>query len=76
MGSWFQRLFDKHQEQTLSGKVLARRYECGWVAVFRTNCGEELTLTVSEQQYRDLKEGLSVQLTRKGNNLLSFVERA
>ena len=46
--------------------------ECSWIAVFRTDCGEELTLNVSEDQYRDLKEGLRVRLTRKGNVLLSF----
>ena len=77
MGGWFQRLFDrKYKEETLFATVLSRRVECTWVVTFRTECGEELELNVSEDQYRDLREGLSVQLTRKGNNLLSFVERA
>ena len=75
MGSWFQRLFDKQQVQTLSGTVLSRRYECGWVVTFRTDCGEELALNVSEEQYRDLKEGMALQLTRKGNILLSFTPK-
>jgi hypothetical protein len=72
LGSWFQRLFDKQQTQTLSGIVLSRRYECGWVVTFRTDCGAELSLNVSEDQYRDLREGLSVQLTKKANVLISF----
>lgn len=75
MGSWFQRLFDKQQEETLSATVLSRRCECGWVAVFRTDCGKELILNVSEEQYRDLKEGLRVQLTRKGNILIGFTPK-
>ena len=77
MGGWFQRLFDKKcKEETRFATVLSRRVECTWVVTFRTECGEELELNVSEDQYRDLREGLSVQLTRKGNNLLSFVERS
>lgn len=77
MGGWFQRLFDKkYKEETLFATVLSRRVECTWVVTFRTECGEELELNVSEDQYRDLREGLTVQLTRKGNNLLSFVERS
>ncbi len=76
MGSWFQRLFDKRQEETFCATVLSRRVECGYVADFRTDCGQELTLNVSEDQYRDLKEGLRVQLTRKGNILLNFTERS
>ena len=77
MGGWFQRLFDKkYKEETLFATVLSRRVECTWVVTFRTECGEELELNVSEDQYRDLREGLSVQLTRKGNNLLSFAERS
>ena len=77
MGGWFQRLFDrKYKEETLFATVLSRRVECTWVVTFRTECGEELELNVSEDQYRDLREGLSVQLIRKGNNLLSFVERS
>ena len=77
MGGWFQRLFDKkHKEETRFATVLSRRVECTWVVTFRTECGEELELNVSEDQYRDLREGLTVQLTRKGNNLLSFVERS
>lgn len=75
MGSWFQRLFDKRQEETFSATVLSRRMECSYVVVFRTDCGEELTLNVSENQYRDLKEGLRLELTRKGNVLLNFAER-
>ena len=76
MGGWFQRLFDrKYKEETRFATVLSRRVECTWVVTFRTECGEELELNVSEDQYRDLREGLTVQLTRKGNNLLSFVER-
>lgn len=77
MGGWFQRLFDrKYKEETLFATVLSRRVECTWVVTFRTDCGEELELNVSEDQYRDLREGLTVQLTWKGNNLLSFVERS
>ena len=77
MGGWFQRLFDrKYKEETRFATVLSRRVECTWVVTFRTECGEELELNVSEDQYRDLREGLTVQLTRKGNNLLSFVERS
>lgn len=77
MGGWFQRLFEKkYKEETLFATVLSRRVECTWVVTFRTECGEELELNVSEDQYRDLREGLTVQLTRKGNNLLSFVERS
>ena len=77
MGGWFQRLFDrKYKEETLLATVISRRMECTWVVTFRTECGEELELNVSEDQYRDLREGLTVQLTRKGNNLLSFVERS
>ena len=72
MGSWFQRLFDKRQEETFCATVLSRRVECSWLVVFQTEYGEELTLNVSESQYRDLKEGLQVQLTKKGNILLSF----
>lgn len=72
MGGWFQRIFDKRQEETLSATVSSRRVECAWVVTFRTDCGGELELSVSEQQYRDLKEGTHVQLTRKGNVLLSF----
>ena len=75
MGSWFQRLFDKRQEETFPATVLSRRTECSRVVVFRTDCGEELVLNVSEDQYRDLREGLRVQLTRKGNILLSYTER-
>lgn len=75
MGSWFQRLFDKRQEETYDATVLSRRVECSRVVVFRTDCGQELTLNVSEDQYRDLKEGLAVRLTRKGNSLLSYTER-
>ena len=75
MGSWFQRLFDKRQEETYDATVLSRRTECSRVVVFRTDCGQELTLNVSEDQYRDLKEGLAVRLTRKGNILLSYTER-
>ena len=77
MGGWFQRLFDKKfKEETRFATVLSRRVECTWVVTFRTECGEELELNVSEDQYRDLREGLTVQLTRKGNILLSFVERS
>lgn len=77
MGGWFQRLYDrKYKEETLFATVLSRRVECTWVVTFRTECGEELELNVSEDQYRDLREGLTVQLTRKGNNLLSFIERS
>ena len=77
MGGWFQRLFDKKfKEETRFATVLSRRVECTWVVTFRTECGEELELNVSEDQYRDLREGLTVQLTRKGNTLLSFVERS
>ena len=77
MGGWFQRLYDrKYKEETLFATVLSRRVECTWVVTFRTECGEELELNVSEDQYRDLREGLSVHLTLKGNNLLSFVERS
>jgi len=77
LGGWFQRLFDrKYKEETLFATVLSRRMECTWVVTFRTECDEELELNVSEDQYRDLREGLSIQLTRKGNNLLSFVERS
>ena len=77
MGGWFQRLYDrKHKEETLFATVLSRRVECSWVVTFRTECCEELELNVSEDQYRDLREGLTVQLTRKRNNLLSFVERS
>ena len=75
MGSWFQRLFDKRQEETLSATVLTRRVECTWLAVFQTDCGQELTLNVSESQYRDLKEGLRVQLTRKGNVLIGITSK-
>ena len=77
MGGWFQRLFDrKYEEETLFATVISRRVECTWVVTFRTECGEALELNVSEDQYRDLREGLTVQLTRKGNNLLSFAERS
>ena len=77
MGGWFQRLFDKKfKEETRVATVLSRRVECTWVVTFRTECGEALELNVSEDQYRDLREGLTVQLTRKGNTLLSFVERS
>ena len=77
MGGWFQRLFDKKfKEETRFATVLSRRVECTWVVTFRTECGEELELNVSEDLYRDLREGLTVQLTRKGNTLLSFVERS
>lgn len=77
MGGWFQRLFDrKYKEETLPATVISRRMECTWVVTFRTECGEELELNVSEDQYRDLREGLTVQLTRKGNSLLSFAERS
>ena len=70
-------LFDrKYKEETRFATVLSRRVESTWVVTFRTECGEELELNVSEDQYRDLREGLTVQLTRKGNNLLSFVERS
>jgi hypothetical protein len=72
LGSWFQQLFDKRQEITLNATVLSRRVECARVVVFRSDCGEELELNVSEDQYRDLKEGLQIQLTKKGNVLLSF----
>lgn len=77
MGGWFQRLYDrKHKEETLLATVISRRVECTRVVTFRTDCGAELELNVSEDQYRELREGLSVQLTRKGNNLLSFGERS
>ena len=46
------------------------------MVVFRTECAEEITLNVTEEHYRDLKEGLRVQLTRKGSILLSFTERS
>lgn len=75
MGSWFQRLFDKRQEVTLNATVLSRRVECTRVAVFRSDCGEELELNVSEDQYRDLREGLAVTLTKKGNVLISFTPK-
>ena len=75
MGSWFQRLFDKRQEITLNATVLSRRVECTRVVVFRSDCGEELELNVSENQYRDLREGLAVTLTKKGNVLISFTPK-
>lgn len=52
--------------------MISRRVDCSWVITFRTDYGEELELNVSEQHYRDLKEGTHVKLTRKGNILLSF----
>ena len=75
MGSWFQQLFDKRQEITLNATVLSRRVECSHVVVFRSDCGEELELNVSEDQYRDLREGLAVTLTKKGNVLISFTPK-
>lgn len=66
-------MYDRRfKDETVSCTVLSRRVECSWVVTFRTDCGEELELNVSEQQYRDLQEGTHVQLSRKGNILLSF----
>ena len=55
--------------------MLSRRVECTRVVVFRSDCGEELELNVSENQYRDLREGLAVTLTKKGNVLISFTPK-
>ena len=55
--------------------MLSRRVECSHVVVFRSDCGEELELNVSEDQYRDLREGLAVTLTKKGNVLISFTPK-
>ena len=55
--------------------MLSRRVECTRVAVFRSDCGEELELNVSEDQYRDLREGLAVTLTKKGNVLITFTPK-
>lgn len=74
MGSWFQKWIDKKFpcRQTASATVLSRRIECSFVAAFRLDSGEELDLNVSEEQYRDLKEGSICNLTYKGNTLLDF----
>lgn len=74
MGSWFQKFWEKRlaKEKSGSGTVLSRRLECTWVVVFRLDSGKELELNVSEDQYRDLREGTRVELTLKGNDLISF----
>ena len=55
--------------------MISRRVACSRVVAFRTECGDILELNVSEDQYRDLKEGLVCGLTWKGSNLLSFTEK-
>ena len=77
MGSWFQKWIDKKfpSEQTAIATVASRRTESSYVVTFRLNCGSELELNVSEEQYRDLKEGSVCSLTYKGNTLLRFERR-
>ena len=74
MGSWFQKWIDRKfpGEQTITATVAARRVACSPVVIFRRDCGEALELNVSEEHYRDLKEGTVCRLTYKGNTLLHF----
>ena len=71
-------------EQTVSAVVLSRRVDTcyslekkdsswGYLAKFRLENGEEAELKTSETDYKKLKEGTSLSITRKGDVLVSFV---
>ena len=62
-------------EQTGTATVLSRRVECTWVVAFRLASGEELELNVSQDRYRDLREGTCWGLRWKGTELLDATEK-
>ena len=78
------KLGENHPEQTASATVLARKVDTcynltksdsswAYLVTFRLESGEELELKVSEADYGKLKEGKSMTITRKGDELVSFV---
>ena len=77
MGSWFQKWVDKKlfREETASATVLGRWMDQSRVAAFRLESGKVLELNVSEEAYRDLRQGRTLQIYWKGNDLLRFEEK-
>lgn len=61
------------------GKVASFSYGGGaswnYFVTFRLNGGDEIELSVGEQEYRELKEGLSGQLCWQGTDFRSFETR-
>ena len=77
------KLNENQAEETACGTVLSRRVDTcysleksdsswAYLVTFRLENGEEAELSTSEEDYGKLKEGTRVQLTRKGDQLLSF----
>ena len=78
------KLSQEHPEQTASAIVLSRKVETcysltksdsSWVylVTFQLENEEEIQLNVTETDFKKLKEGTSLSITWKGENLTSFI---
>ncbi len=77
------KLNEEHPLQESSALVLSRRVDTvysltrsdsswAYLVKFRLESGEETELKVTETQYKDLKEGLSVNLSWQGDTITAF----
>ena len=78
------KLSEKGPEQTATATVLSRKVETcysleksdsswGYFVTFRLENGTETELKASEADYGKLKEGKTVTITYKGDELVSFL---
>lgn len=77
------KLQEELPEQTANAQVLSRRVDTcyslektdsswAYLVTFHMESGEEAELKVSENDYRQLKEGTRLSITWQGENLTSF----
>lgn len=77
------KLNEEHPLQESSALVLSRRVDTvysltrsdsswAYLVKFRLESGEETELKVTETQYKDLKEGLSVNLSWQGDTVTAY----
>lgn len=78
------KLQEKHPEQIASATVLSRKVDTcysltksdsswAYLVSFRLESGEEIQLTVTETDYKKLKEDTSLTITWQGETLVSFI---
>lgn len=78
------KLSQEEPEQTTSATVLSRRVDTcysltksdsswAYLVKFRLESGEEIELKATEEDYKKLKEGTALTLTRRGDTLVFFL---